>query len=48
MFLARSMSTKNDTQKFGDFTQKVDDAVYNAPTIEENEIKIDSKHPKDL
>lgn len=33
----------SDTPKFGDFTQKIDEASLKPPTLEDNEIKLDSK-----
>ena len=38
-----SSSTEIPPPKFGDFTQKIDEAALKAPIISENEIKFDSK-----
>jgi hypothetical protein len=34
--------------KFGDFTQKIDEASLRPPKIEENEVKLDSKQTRAL
>ena len=40
---AFSSSIETPPPKFGDFTQKIDEASLKAPIISENEIKFDSK-----
>ncbi len=40
---AFSSSSETTPPKFGDFTQKIDEAALKAPIISENEIKFDSK-----
>ncbi len=40
---AFSSSIETPPPKFGDFTQKIDEASLKAPIISDNEIKFDSK-----
>jgi hypothetical protein len=43
-----STDDSSSPSKFGDFTQKIDEATLKAPIVSENEIKFDSKCDKQL